>query len=196
MKRISPISGLKAAVGAISLWAIVGFVDHASAAGDAPVGGAVHLQRVAEAAEGGNRQFLCQNEVDLKPDEGYVLTFWAKSPQSTPLRVSMKVSQAPWSSVGSPQQVELTPEWQKYELNIEATGAVPGKTRITFNFVDTLAADIWMADFHLRNAGSDESENLIANARFEDGLAKWYSEGQRAGVFQVSAQSQAEAAAP
>ncbi len=169
-----------------------------AASPEGPTGNAVHLQRISEAPEGGNRQFLCQNDINLHPDEAYLLTFWAKSPQSVSMRVSMKVSQPPWGSVGTPQQVELTPEWQKYEVSIEGTGAVPEHTRLSFNFGDAQAADIWLADFRLRGVGSDESstDNLMSNARFENGLEKWYSEGQRAGVFQVNVQSLTEAATP
>jgi len=163
-----------------------------------PAGMTVHLQRLSEVAEGSNRQFFSQNDVNLLPDNTYVLTFWAKSPQSLAMRVSMKVSQAPWSGVGEPQQVELTPEWQKYEVSLEGAGAVPGKTRLSFHFGSPEAGDIWLADLRLRNAAGDESssENLIVNGRFEDGLEKWYSEGQRADVFQVNVQSLTEANTP
>lgn len=168
------------------------------AEGTAPTGNAVHLQRLSEMAEGSNRQFICQNDIDLQPDNTYVLTFWAKSPQSLSLRVSMKVSQAPWSGVGEPQQVELTSEWQKYEVSLEGTGAVPGKTRLSFHFGSSESGDIWLADLRLRDAAGDESsgENLIVNARFEDGLEKWYSEGQRADIFQIKVQSLTEAKTP
>lgn len=168
------------------------------AEGAAPTGNTVHLQRLSEMAEGSNRQFICQNDIDLHPDNTYVLTFWAKSPQSLAMRVSMKVSQAPWSGVGEPQQVELTSEWQKYEVGLEGAGAVPGKTRLSFHFGSSEAGDIWLADLRLRNAAGDESsgENLIVNARFEDGLEKWYSEGQRADTFQIKVQSLTEAKTP
>jgi len=165
--------------------------SEAVASADGPTGSAVHLSRIDESPESVGRQFLCQNDLDLKPEEAAVLSFWAKSPQSVSMRVSMKVSQPPWASVGVPQQVDLTPEWQRYDVTLETNGAELGKTRLSFNFGKDQSGDIFIADVHLHNESS--SDNLITNGRFEDGLNKWYSEGQKPDLFQVKVLTLADA---
>lgn len=182
---------LRLLVAVAGLLAMSGSVGQALAAGDGPAGSVVHLNRIDESPESVGRQFLCQNDLDLKPEEGALLSFWAKSPQSASMRISMKVSQPPWGAVGGPQQVDLTPEWQRYEVPLEAKGAEPGKTRLSFNFTKDQNGDIFIADVRLQNESS--SDNLITNGRFESGLDKWYSEGQKPDLFQVKVLTLAEA---
>lgn len=179
-----------ALVAGISLWAVV-----TSARSEEPVGGVVCLKRASDTEETLGRQFFSQNDLNLNPEDTYTLTFWARSPQGLSLRISSKISQAPWGSVGTPQKVDLTPAWQKYELTVEPKDAVPEHTRLTFSFADPSPGDIQLADLRLRSAASDEAsaENLIKNGRFEDGLKTWYSEGQKPGQFQVEILSSAAA---
>lgn len=179
-----------ALVAGISLWAVV-----SSARSEEPAGSVVCLKRASDTAETLGRQFFAQNDLNLNPDETYTLTFWARSPQGISLKISGKVSQPPWASVGTPQKVDVTPQWQKFELTVEPKGAVPEHTRLAFGFADPSPGEIQLADIRLRSASSDEAaaENLIKNGRFEDGLKAWYSEGQKPGQFQVEIPSPATA---
>lgn len=158
-----------------------------------PEGSAVHLKRSVESPETVSRQFLAQNDLDLKPDETYTLSFWAKSPQALSLKITGKMSKPPWGAVGKSQIIEITPEWQQYEVALTAEGALPQHTRVAFSFGSPTQGDIWLADVRLRDSAADATVNLLANGKFEDGLAKWYFEGQRPGEFQIKAETLAEA---
>jgi len=158
-----------------------------------PEGGTAHLKRTVETPETVSRQFLAQNELDLKADETYTLTFWAKSPQGLSLKITGKMSKPPWAAVGKPQIVDITSDWQKYEVSLTAEGALPEHTRVAFSFGSPSPGDIWIADVRLRDSAAAETVNLLANGKFEDGLAKWYFEGQRPGEFQIKAETLAEA---
>lgn len=193
--RISALFSPSLVLLAIGLLLRSGSLCAANAEG--PAGGVVELKRFGDTEQTLGRQFFGQNDLDLKAEATYTLTFWAKSPQGLSLKIWGKLSQAPWSAVGEPQRVDVTAQWQKYEVTFEAKGAEPGHTRLSFAFADPSPGEISIADIRLRDADSPESSaaNLISNGQFEAGLKKWYFEGQRPGEFQVSVQSPTEAPA-
>lgn len=164
-----------------------------SAGESGPAGNAVHLKRFEESPDQPWRHQFFQNDIDLKAEETYVLTFWARASQSLIMKVSTKVSQPPWGFFGTRSEVELTPEWQRHELTFSGEGSVPGHSRVAFGYAGTEPGDIWLADLSLRPEGADSSPNLIDNPRFEDAMSRWNSEGTQTGVFLVETQSLSEA---
>lgn len=164
-------------------------------AADAPTGNAAHLKRSEETPDQPWRHLFGQNNIDLKESESYMLTFWAKASQSMKLKVSTKVGQPPWAYFGLRTEVELSPEWQRYELTFDGKGSVPEKTRLSFNYGGTEPGDIWIADARLRVAGTDENstENLLKNPRFDEDLQDWYTEGVQPGIFLVETQPVSDA---
>ena len=164
---------------------------HAADGTASPPGNVVHLKRLEESPESPAKHFLAQSDIDLKNDDAYVLTFWAKASPSLAMRVTTKNTRT-WAGLES-QRVDLGSEWQQCEVQLVGEKAEPGHTRLEFHYDGQEAGDIWIADVHLRLEGADKKENLIVNGRFEDQLNKWYSEGQQAGVFLIEVQTPSDA---
>ena len=162
----------------------------------APSGNIAHLQRLEEVPEKPWRHLFAQNKLDLKPDQNYLLTFWAKSSQPLTLRILTKVAQPPWAGLKE-QKVELTTDWQRFELMFDGENTVPGQTRLEFRYGGQESGDIWIGEVAMHPEGSDQKSetNLILNGRFEDQLSNWYIEGQQPGVFLVGVQSVQDASA-
>ena len=167
----------------------------------APTGNAARLERFAEEPERPFRHQLFQNDINFDPTESYVVAFWAKASADTRLAISTKNGAPPWAFFGLRENIAIGTQWKRYELPFNAAKAIPGKSRLTFNFGDKSAVKIWLADVSIQLAGRDRpKDNLVADARFEKGLGKWLTEGRQAGVFSVDvfsvASVDAEAAAP
>ena len=167
----------------------------------APTGNAARLERFVEEPEKPFRHQIFQNDINLDPAENYTVSFWAKASVSTRLSISTKNGAPPWAFFGLRENIAIGTQWQRYELPFSAAKAIPGKSRLTFNYGDSSAVKIWIADVAIQLAGRDRpKDNLVADARFEKGLGKWYTEGRQAGVFSVDVFSvaavDAEAAAP
>ncbi|MDF3058911.1 MAG: hypothetical protein K0R17_3126 [Rariglobus sp.] len=156
----------------------------------APTGNAACLDRVVEEPEKPFRHQIFQNDIDLDPAENYVVSFWAKASAATRLAVSTKNGAPPWAFFGLRENIAIGTQWQRYELPFSAAKAIPGKSRLTFNYGDASAVKIWIADVAIRLAGRDRpKDNLLVDARFEKGLGAWYTEGRQAGIFDVEVSS-------
>ena len=159
----------------------------AGGAQDAPVGNVVHLKRYEAATDSPGRYLFSQNNINLSPDVPYILSFWAKASQPVRLRISTKFDEPPWTGFGKPEVVELTSDWQRYEVPLDGAGASPGHTRLQFHFVELDHGDVWMADIQLKeNGAAAEAENLVHNGRFEEALTGWYIEGVRKEIFEIT----------
>ncbi|MGB8355617.1 MAG: hypothetical protein WCD79_17090 [Chthoniobacteraceae bacterium] len=169
-----------------------------AAKGRLPAGNAIHLKRLGSTVDKAWQYQLFQNGIDVKPDDDYVLTFWARASGTFDFNVSTKVSAPPWGFFGLREAVQLTPEWLFFTLKFNAKDAVAGQTRVTFSFLNPEPCDVWIADIRLQtqNAAPDSKENLISNPQFNDGLAKWYVDGKQDGVFDAEVQPVAEVGAP
>ncbi len=179
-----------------------GFVAHGfatelgeDAGGKSPSECVMHLKRLQPVSEEPWKQQLFQNGIDLKPGADYVLTFWGRASDSFKLGVSTKISAPPWSFFGLRDDLLLTPEWKRYTFHFNATGAQPGQTRLTFNFVTPDAGDVWLTDIDLRpaKASADPSENVVVNAKFSEGLSPWFIDGRQPGMFEGGIQPLSEA---
>jgi hypothetical protein len=176
------------------------FAPVLASAQDAPTGNAARLDRQVEEPEKPYRHQLFQNDIALDPSENYVVTFWAKASAPTRLAVSTKNSIQPWAFFGLRENIEIGTEWQRYQLPFNAAKAIPGHSRLTFNYGDTQAVKIMIADVAIQLAGRDRpKDNLVVSPRFEKGLSPWQTDGRQPGVFSVDVLSvaaiNAEAAA-
>jgi hypothetical protein len=151
-----------------------------------PTGNAARLQRLVEEPEKPYRHQIFQNDINFDPTESYVVTFWAKASAPTRLAVSTKNGAPPWAFFGLRENIAIGTQWQRYELPFKAANAIPGKSRLTFNYGNKDAVTIWIADTAIQLAGRDRpKDNLLADARFEKGLGAWLTDGRQAGVFSV-----------
>lgn len=167
----------------------------------APIGNAAALSRPSEEPEKPFRHQIFQNDINVDPTASYVVVFWAKASADTRLAVSTKNGAPPWAFFGLRENIGLTTTWQRFQLPFSGAKAIPGKSRLTFNFGDKSAVKIWIADVAIQLAGRDQAkDNLVRNGQFLKGLNEWYAEGRQAGVFDVEIRSvagvDAEAAAP
>lgn len=162
------------------------FAPAQALAENAPTGNAARLDRQVEEPEKPYRHQLFQNDIDLDPSENYVVTFWAKASAQTRLAVSTKSSIAPWGFFGLRENIDIGTTWERHQLPFNAAKAIPNHSRLTFNFGDTQAVKIMIADVAIQLAGRDRpKDNLVASPRFEKGLSPWQTEGRQAGVFSV-----------
>lgn len=134
-----------------------------------------------------------QNNLDLDPDQIYRVTFSARSASGAVLSVSTKVCEPPWTGFGLNKKVPLSGEWETFEFDFEARGAVPGRTRLTFNFADSQPGDIWLKGISVTpvDGGAGDSKNLVENADFAEELTGWRVEGRKDGVFAVKVEQAA-----
>jgi len=174
-------------ISALVLLGAIAGVQGVSASDTTPIPGkAAHLKRLEEDSS----NLLSQNGIDLATGETYRLTFWAKASHPLVLRVLTKMDQPPWKGFQA-KTVEVDTEWHQQEIALDATGTVPGHTRLEIRFGGPEVGEAWIADVRLRKEGDEEeSGNLLMNSRFEEGeggLAHWYIEGLKPGVFEVEA---------
>lgn len=84
----------------------------------------------------------------------YTLSFWAKADQNRPISAWAQQMQAPWESyLGFGDELNLTTEWQQYELSATASGsdALAG-----FSFgLGQAVGSVWLDDVQLRQGSSD-----------------------------------------
>ncbi len=167
----------------------------------APTGNAARLDRQIEEPEKPWKHQLYQNDVNVDPTENYIVTFWAKASAPTRLSISTKNGAPPWAFFGLRENIEIGPQWQRYQLPFSGAKAIPNKSRLTFGFGNADAVKIYIADAAIQLAGRDRpKDNLLADGRFEKGLGSWQTEGRQPGVYNVEVFSvatiDAETAAP
>ncbi len=150
--------------------------------------------KLSDGAAARSRQ-IQQSGINLDPDGHYTLTFWARGSGQFKMGISTKLNAPPWAFFGIREDAQLTREWKKYTFNFAATGAQLGLTRLTFSFNGIDAGDIWLGDVDLRLAGASggDSENLVANGQFSDGVMQWNMEGKQTGIFEMDMQPLSEA---
>lgn len=178
-------------------------VSHAfesSAKPTAPSGNALHMKRLVETTiKDAFRQMVFQNQIALFSSENYKISFWARASKPIKFRVTTKNSAEPWAFFGLREEFKLTTKWKRYEFTFLADEPVPGETRLTFNYGDIDAADIWIADLSMNQVLPKDSsgkpkfgENLITNPQFLQGKEKWLAEGVGEGLFLYDVQTMAE----
>ncbi len=182
-------SFLRRSVALLAVVAGAAFVQAAD-----PAGSAVRMNRTTAVEKDAWRHQVYQNSINIDPEQNYLLTFWVRADQPTLLAVSTKHSTTPWGFFGLRTDVQVTTEWKRHRLPFRGEKAIPEHSRLAFNFKEKGAAQIWIADVSIHLAGPDgkDSPNLVENARFEDGLAKWSHEGTRSGVYSVDVQTMPE----
>ena len=81
--------------------------------------------------------------IKVEAGKGYLVTFWARAYKSTTITISLKQAHSPWQSLSQVVQVELTPEWKKYEVALMASSSDDnarldisnlGATKTTYQF--------------------------------------------------------------
>lgn len=159
-----------------------------------PAGAAIRMNRLAAVESDPWRHQIYQNSIDLDPEQNYLLTFWARADRPAQLAISTKNSTPPWGFFGLRTDIHVSTTWKRYRLPFSAAKAIPGHSRLAFNFKDKDAAQIWIADVTIQPAGPDgrESPNLVKNPRLESGLEAWSHEGTRPGIYAVDVQTLAE----
>lgn len=170
---------------------------HLAQAAD-PAGAALRMNRITPVEGQAWRHQVYQNSIDIDPEQNYLLTFWARADRPTQLAVSTKNSTPPWGFFGLRNDVQVTTEWKRYRLPFSGAKAIPGHSRLTFNFKEKEAVQIWIADLTIQPAGPDgkDAPNLVQNPRFEAGKESWSHEGTNVGLYEVDVQTmpQVEAA--
>lgn len=159
-----------------------------------PAGSAARMNREDAVESDPWRHQVYQNDIDLDSTKNYLLTFWVRADLPTQLSVATKNNTPPWSFFGLRTDVYVSTTWKRHRLPFSATGAIPGQTRLTFNFKDKDAAQIWVADVAVQLAGAEGegSFNLVKNPRFENGLESWSHEGAQLGLYSADVQTMAE----
>jgi hypothetical protein len=81
---------------------------------------------------------LHQAGLDLTEGEPYTVTFWAKADHARPLSVYAAIDQDDWHHIGLDKPVQLTPEWQKFNLAFQAARTLKDHDRLSFVLGDAL----------------------------------------------------------
>lgn len=149
-----------------------------------PPGNAIELNRLNAKKEEPWRHHIFQGRIDLDPSASYVIEFSACASKKLHLDLFTKNDEPPWAFFGLQKHVSLGTTWARHRFVFPANKAIPKYSRLTFGFVTSDAAAIWIADISLHKIENSQpvGPNLIRNPRFEQNLAAWSVEGRDTGT--------------
>lgn len=141
---------------------------------------AAELNRLQAPAREVWAQQLYQGGIPLEPGATYVLGVTARSAlPGAGLLLTTKHDAEPWTLFGLNREITLGTVWNRFEVTFTADGATPAGSRLTFQFADAAPGTLWVSDIRLHKAanGAPVGDNLLRNARFNDGLRHWSMDG-------------------
>jgi len=103
-------------------------------------------------------------DLQFKPNQSYILTFWAKGDNAQTIYPYIAMSQSPWSVIGKGPKLELTTEWKQYtvELKNSANDEIIG--RLCFSDFGGKTGQVWIGNVSLRTSsgttGVPDDESL------------------------------------
>lgn len=137
------------------------------------VGKAVQLRVYAIDKEAWHAQFF-QNNLDLRDNQPYTLTFMAKADRVRPVTVNGQTDQDDYHPIGLHAVETFTKEWKQYSEVFVASDTVPRHNRLTFVAGDALGA-IELSNIKLQEgrALKPVGGNLLRNSDFSDESVGW-----------------------
>ncbi len=100
-----------------------------------------------------------QVNLDLSEGRTYTVTFQARSDAPREMRVYAMLQEADWHNVGLMATVKLTTDWRRYRYQFVTSRVVPGKSRLSFSYLNQ-PGTFELAEVQLRpGAGIDLPPN-------------------------------------
>ena len=81
--------------------------------------------------------------------EGYLVTFWARADKKATITVCLRQAHSPWEPLSQVIEIELTPEWKKYEIALTASKS-DENARLDISNLGRLKATYQFAGFSLK----------------------------------------------